>query len=209
MNWASQWYMNALVALGCLGVLAAVPSLLRVLPSLVQSLLWVKVHQRLCISPNLRISRDIVAASLFLPWVMLAARYSLHPLILQTSPIAAVGSSALLWLSFLLLRTLLNLMMRGRLSNDAYICTSTLPRTIFAAAVPVVLLTVGAMSFFGASDAAVRASILCESAVFYALCLVRRYQIFTQYRGYFSGFLYLCTLEFFPTGILVGSAAFF
>lgn len=47
--------------------------------------------------------------------------------------------------------------------------------------------------------------ILWTSVVFYALFLLRQFQVFTRNQGFLTAFLYLCALEFLPTALLVAS----
>lgn len=198
-----------MVALSCLLLMACLPGILDVMPMMLGSLIRNNPHIKLCESNNKSRHRDYAAMAMFLPVIMLSARYRLHPLIPDTNPMIAILVSAAIWASYILLRWGLNIFLRGRLSNEAWKVSATLPVTFFAVGSMTIFAILAVMGLAGAPEDLRRSVILWSGAVFYGISLIRRYQIFAHYRGYFSGFLYLCTLEFVPTGILVGGAALF
>lgn len=64
-------------------------------------------------------------------------------------------------------------------------------------------LTAGIISFTNIPDSAGRSILLYELAVMYLIALLRKSQILLSYCGPLTTFLYLCALEFIPTGALI------
>ena len=64
-------------------------------------------------------------------------------------------------------------------------------------------LTAGVISFTNIPDATGRSILLYELAVMYLIAILRKSQILLSYCGPLTTFLYLCALEFIPTGALI------
>jgi len=64
-------------------------------------------------------------------------------------------------------------------------------------------LTAGVISFTSIPDSAGRSILLYELIVMYLIALLRKSQILLSYCGPLTTFLYLCALEFIPTGALI------
>lgn len=64
-------------------------------------------------------------------------------------------------------------------------------------------LTAGIISFTNIPDSAGRIILLYELAVMYFIALIRKSQILLSFCGPLTTFLYLCALEFIPTGALI------
>ena len=69
--------------------------------------------------------------------------------------------------------------------------------------------TSGICSIFGAKDLTIRSVLLWESGLVFALFALRRSQILRNSCPELTTFLYLCTLELIPAGLLVASALVF
>ena len=65
------------------------------------------------------------------------------------------------------------------------------------------VLTAGIIAFTGIQDEVGRTVLLYELAVMYLIALLRKSQILLSYCGPLTTFLYLCALEFIPTGALI------
>lgn len=65
------------------------------------------------------------------------------------------------------------------------------------------VLTAGVISFTDIPDASGRSILLYELAVMYFVAIIRKSQILLSYCGPLTTFLYLCALEFIPTGALI------
>ena len=66
-------------------------------------------------------------------------------------------------------------------------------------------LTAGIIGFTDIPDAVGRTILLYELAVMYAVAVFRKSQILLSYCGPLTTFLYLCALEFIPTGALIAA----
>ena len=65
------------------------------------------------------------------------------------------------------------------------------------------VLTAGVIAFTGIPDDTGRRILLYELAVMYLVAILRKSQILLSYCGPLTTFLYLCALEFIPTGALI------
>ena len=65
------------------------------------------------------------------------------------------------------------------------------------------VLTAGIISFTGIPDDTGRSILLYELAVMYFVAIIRKSQILLSYCGPLTTFLYLCALDFIPTGALI------
>lgn len=81
--------------------------------------------------------------------------------------------------------------------------------TFFITATEFSFLLSAILSLFKTPYNSVRAVIIAVIAVLYLIFLVRKGQVLSQGCNFFQTFLYLCALEFLPTGILVASALVF
>ena len=68
------------------------------------------------------------------------------------------------------------------------------------------LPTVGILGLCGVDEAVIRLVVFVEITFFYALAVLRRGNILLSVCNPLTTFLYLCGLEFLPTGLLVASA---
>jgi len=64
-------------------------------------------------------------------------------------------------------------------------------------------LTAGVIAFTNIPDGTGRSILLYELAVMYLIAILRKSQILLSYCGPLTTFLYLCALEFIPTGALI------
>lgn len=65
------------------------------------------------------------------------------------------------------------------------------------------VLTAGVIAFAGVQDGTGRLILLYEVAVMYLVAILRKSQILLSFCGPLTTFLYLCALEFIPTGALI------
>lgn len=208
-EWYSLWPVSALAALSILIVIVALPAFLQVVPSAVGCVFRVRECQNLAHSVSQSRSRDYAAAAIFLPMVMAVAHYAVYPPLAGANPYVRILLSLALFVSYGLLKGVLSVVFRSSsMSSGSWKCALAIPRTFFLLMGVLAFPTVGVLEFLDLPPELTASVVRWEMAVSYALCLLRQLQIFIQYRGFFMGFLYLCALEIFPTGILIVSAVF-
>ena len=158
------------------------------------------------------IDRDALAAGMVIPFCLVAEKFSLY------SPGFTEGMKPDLHLTVLtgififycLFRNALFRMMRSpKISPKVYQTAGKAPLTFFIILTLLLVLMGGVLDFSGADPVGIRGAMLCVSAFIYGLLLLRKFQIFVSGCSFFTAFLYLCALEFFPTGVLVASAIIF
>lgn len=150
--------------------------------------------------------RDILALLAVLPVTVIASRFGMiDPEFLGSVPqswrtLAVLG----IVVSYLILRLLAYVSMRHRARRVSnYQAAHTATRNIFIVFALVLMLTVGILWMCGADDAGIRLAGIMEASVFYVIALWQKSQILGASCNPLSTFLYLCALEFLPTGLLI------
>lgn len=152
--------------------------------------------------------RNLLALTFLIPLVLFMYRYRLYsPSFLQVLDANAQMLAILgVVVVYLLLRQLLYVVLRPRRKKDDYQLAHRSAYTYFILLMLLVLPTVGVSALFGCNDLIVKLLIDVEVLIVYGLYLLRRAQFLAHFCNPFRTFLYLCALEFLPTGLLVLSA---
>jgi hypothetical protein len=149
---------------------------------------------------------------MILPFCLTATRFRLYnPRFLQGLDGAAyLGATIGIFAAYVLLRIFLDaLVLPSRKRKKGY---GIAIRCSYSFLIILTLLLLGAggiLTFVNVPEDAVRCTMLWLSGMTYALFIIRKTQIFAQSGSFFAGFLYLCALEFLPTGLLVVSGVIF
>lgn len=155
------------------------------------------------------ISRNRIYWILVVPFCILAASYRLYaPEFLSgLAPLPYFFAVCGIFAAYLGLRTALFRAVRGRKINaKAYKAAIHTFRTFFIIIATVLLAVSGVLEAVSADESLSKQILLYTGALLYAVLLIREVQIFRNYCSVLSAILYLCALEFLPTGILVASA---
>ena len=96
-----------------------------------------------------------------------------------------------------------------KMNGKTYKTACKASHTFFSILTLILLCMAGVMSFIDINAEVTKSAMLWVSATIYLLYIIRKYQIFISSCSFFSGFLYLCALEFIPTGAMVASAIIF
>lgn len=183
----------------------------RLLPELMRHVLTPRAVST--IESSVRTSRDrnLLTLSLLPAAVLLTWRYKLwSPDFLEEfSPGGAIGITSAVIVGYILLREIMDFVLRPRRSSDSFTYASRLPYTFLILAATLILPSTGILYAFGASDNAISLIIKIEISIVYLLMLLRRGQILSQNCASLTTFLYLCGLELLPTTILVVSSVIF
>lgn len=152
--------------------------------------------------------RDIFALVMVLPVTVAATRFGmiapafLDRLAPQWRTLAVLGMVAAYLLFRLFNYGSLRLRAR-RISN--YQVAHTATRNIFIMYGIVLLFTAGVLWLCGAGDAVIRVVCLAETAFCYVVAVLQKFQILGSSCNPLTTFLYLCALEFLPTGLLIAA----
>lgn len=187
--------------------LLLVGNFLSIIPHLADSIL--RARGSTTLEGSVRVSRDrnIIAMVFVIPAVIMLFRYRIYypDFMQEMTPTARLLATAGAVFAFVVLRHIIFLWLKPRRS-DAYVMSHRAGYSFFILLSLVAFLTVGILSIFDASDLTVRTFLLVEAILFYTMFFFRRVQILSTSCNPFTTFLYLCALEFLPTGLFVASA---
>ena len=187
-------------------------SFINILPYVLGSVTRPKLGRE--IEGSVRIARDrnFVALVFIIPFCIILTRYDifspdfLDPL----SPGARLLTVTAIFVGYLLLRLLTGFLLKPKNRRpDAYIASRRSAYTSFIAAMLLMLTTLGILVLFRTPESAIRIVLIVEMILSYILLLVRRSEILLSFCNPFSLFLYLCALEFLPTGLFAVTALLF
>lgn len=156
-------------------------------------------------------SRNEVALLAVIPSCMVAARYGLLPQLgsQQFTPEFKLAVTIAVFAGYVLLRVACNI--AGRLfipcNPAAYKTATNISRTFFTIAAVFAMATAGILASAGVSPETTRTVLLYETGAIYSIFLLRKSQIFANSCSLLYTILYLCMLEFLPTGVLIAAAA--
>ncbi len=203
---------NILALISFFIILLLLKTLVGVFPSLLACLIRWKESVNLDASVQLGRDRDIMALTMALPFCLTVCRFNLYaPGWMEGFGEAGrLGMITGIFSAFILLRKLLEHILQPKKMNPKTYRTACKSAHTFFSILSLLLLAAGgAMSFFDASEEAIKTAMLWISATIYLLFLLRKSQIFISSCSFFATFLYLCALEIIPTGALVASAIIF
>jgi len=196
---------SLMVAVSVLLFLLILRNFLNVLPYLSGGVLRARGSAVLEGSVKLSRDRNLVAAVLIIPAILVIYRYRLVEVSWfdTLSPDLKLLAVAGLFAAFLLLRYLLYRWFMPRRRYDDYQMAYRTGHTFFILLMLLVLATVGILSALGLPDVTVRTFLLIEAGVLYLLYLLRKGQILSTSCNPLTTFLYLCGLELLPASLLV------
>ncbi len=194
--WQSDPLMSVLIILSIILFLFSLNNILNILPCILKSLFNFKAG--ITIESGIQYSRprDMAALSLIVPFILLTDR-------LLPSGKGLVFCLAVIS-GYLAVRYLLFRMSSYRLyAEEHFVYSSKCVNNYFIILCILWLISLGIVTAFDIGPDAARQVILIESIVTYTLCIARRFHFLVSSHSGFSSFLYLCVLEFLPTGILI------
>ncbi len=182
---------------------------LDILPSIARCFTRWKENLNIDGSVQLARDRNIVAAILVVPFCLIVDRFGIwSPSLLEDMPhwagsLPVIGAA----LAYILIRHILVLALRPKRSHeDSYLSMHRSSFTWFIILCIITFLSVAALSLSGSAPETIRRVFLIETAVIYLLFIFSKLQISLSFCNPLSTFLYLCTLEILPTGLLIASA---
>lgn len=206
LTWSDFPVNTVLVVIATLLMFITLRIFLNIAPMLFDSLSRWKACVNIDASVQLKGDRNTLATIITLPIALVADRYGLLSASLMdkvpeawTSPVTL--AVIILWL---LVRHLLFYLCSIRAyRQETFRTAHTSFFNYWIIAGLLIVLTAGVISFTGISDSVGRTIVLYELAVMYLIAILRKSQILLSYCGPLTTFLYLCALEFIPTGALI------
>ena len=200
---------DILALISVLTVILLLNRLINIFPSLMACTLRWKESVNLEASVKHSLDRDMLAAAMFLPFCLAVERFDLYtPRFLSSlGPDLHLAVFIGIFLLYCILRTIVSKMLRPHKMNPKIYKTGGRASFTFFIILTLLLLIIGGiLNFIDTDPVIIRSAMLCVSIGIYTLFLLRKLQIFVSGCSFFTAFLYLCALEFFPTGVLVASA---
>ena len=212
LPWDSYALNMALIFLSVIIFIFQLRRILRIMPYLLEGLFRSK--KLIDLEDGMRLIRDrnSLVPNALLAMVLLSSAYGLYePDFLagfnggvRTLVIAGV------FCAFVLVRHVMIMMMsRYKLEGETYQLNNRIGNDFLILATVFSLLLAGILSVFNASPEMIRTALDYLLIFFYALFLFRRGQILSGSCSQLTAFLYLCTLEILPAGLLVASEILF
>ena len=198
--------ISALTAIILLG------RMVNIFPSLLACTIRWKESVNLEASVKHSLDRDMLSVAMILPFCLVVERFVLYSpsFMADFGPDLHLAVTIGVFLVYLLIRTMTAKMLRPRrMQPKTYRTAGRASFTFFIILTMILLAMGGLMSFIGTEETIIRNAMLCVSAFIYGLFILRKTQIFASGCSFFAAFLYLCALEFLPTGALVASAIIF
>ena len=203
---------NALALISVLLIIVMLKTIVGIIPSVVACLIWWKENINLESSVKLGRARDMSAVAMILPFCLTVFRFRLY----DPGFISVMTDDTRLWTLIgifviygLLRHAAMRLARPHKIPMKTYTAANKAAFTFFILLTLLLLAFGGIASFAGMSQESIKVTMLWLSALIYGVYLLRKLQIFASSCSIFTAFLYLCALEFVPTGILVVSGMIF
>lgn len=198
----------ALVSLFTLLLIIFMRNIINILPYLIDS--FTRARGSSDLEGSVRVSRDrnLIAMIFIIPFILLLYFYRIY----DPSFLSGMGDNMRLlligaiFIAYLLLRRLLLVIFAPHRVNDNYAMAEKAAYTFFILAGMIVLPTFGILYLLGVNDLTIKTVALAEISFVYLVFLLRKSQILSTFCSPLTVFLYLCALEFLPTGLYVASA---
>ncbi len=192
------------------GILLLRP-IVNVLPSLAGCLLRWKECLNMEDSMKLCRDRNVFAAFMTVPFLLVAAEYRLYnPDFLAGIDMPAyLGCICGVFLCYILIRLLAGVSVRKpKAGEKTFAAARKTSYSFFCIMAAAVLTAAGICSFSDISTEVTRHVLLYVLLVSYIIFIFRKFQIFRNCCSFLSSILYLCALEILPAAILIVPAVF-
>lgn len=207
--WGGEVAVQVAVLVAVASCMAWLGTFLSLIPSLTECIFRWKGNVNLEESVPRTRDRNNVAVALILPFCLVVSRFRVWP----PEASASLGDFAHLlaviaaFLGFILLRWLMRACLRPRrLHIERYGCATRCGRNYFIITCTSLLTIVGALALLGAEPLSIKKFCTTYILIGYTFFLLRKTEILISFCSPFKAFLYLCALEFAPTGALIGAA---
>ena len=201
-----------LALISILIIILLLKRLINIFPSLIACTMRWKESINLEASVKHSLDRDMIAAAMIMPFCLTVARFGIYApsFSLGLNENARIGTIIGVFSIYMLLRaTFVKGIKPRKMNKKTYKAAASSSYTFFIILTLTLLAMGGIMTFLNVAESSITSAMLWVSGGIYCLFLLRKLQIFLSAGSFFTAFLYLCALEFFPTGVLVASAIIF
>lgn len=206
--WSGMLSVRVLVVLCVVAFLLFAPDIIFIFPFIFDCVTRSKASASLEHSISTARVRDEVAVLMSVPFCLIADRFELYsPSFMDAvRPDLTVFCVMGVMLAYLLVRSFCFVVFRPlRQSAESLSTIRHIPYNFFIALVAVMLVTVAALGVFHVQDSLIKTVLLWETALFYLLSVYNIFHFLSLKCNIVATFLYLCALEFLPTGLLIAS----
>lgn len=200
---------DILAIISTVSVIILMRRLLNIYPSLLACIIRWKESINLEASVKHSLDRNMFAVAMIIPFCLVVYRFGIYsPAFMEgiNETFSLLIIIGIFGAYFALRRAMIRIMRPKKMNPKTYKAAICCAYTFFIILTLTLFFVGGIMALLKTDPIVTRTAIIWLSAIIYGIYIFRKTQIFTSSCSIFRGFLYLCGLEIFPTGVLVASA---
>lgn len=200
---------DILAIISTVSVIILMRRLLNIYPSLLACIIRWKESINLEASVKHSLDRNMFAVAMIIPFCLIVYRFGIYsPAFMEgiNETFSLLIIIGIFGAYFALRRAMIRIMRPKKMNPKTYKAAICCAYTFFIILTLTLFFVGGIMALLKTDTIVTRTAIIWLSAIIYGIYIFRKTQIFTSSCSIFRGFLYLCGLEIFPTGVLVASA---
>lgn len=200
---------DILAIISTVAVIILMRRLLNIYPSLLACIIRWKESINLEASVKHSLDRNMFAVAMIIPFCLIVYRFGIYsPAFMEgiNETFSLLIIIGIFGAYFALRRAMIRIMRPKKMNPKTYKAAICCAYTFFIILTLTLFFVGGIMALLKTDPIVTRTAIIWLSAIIYGIYIFRKTQIFTSSCSIFRGFLYLCGLEIFPTGVLIASA---
>lgn len=200
---------DILAIISTVSVIILMRRLLNIYPSLLACIIRWKESINLEASVKHSLDRNMFAVAMIIPFCLIVYRFGIYsPAFMEgiNETFSLLIIIGIFGAYFALRRAMIRIMRPKKMNPKTYKAAICCAYTFFIILTLTMFFVGGIMALLKTDPIVTRTAIIWLSAIIYGIYIFRKTQIFTSSCSIFRGFLYLCGLEIFPTGVLIASA---
>ena len=200
---------DILAIISTVSVIILMRRLLNIYPSLLACIIRWKESINLEASVKHSLDRNMFAVAMIIPFCLIVYRFGIYsPAFMEgiNETFSLLIIIGIFGAYFALRRAMIRIMRPKKMNPKTYKAAICCAYTFFIILTLTLFFVGGIMALLKTDPIVTRTAIIWLSAIIYSIYIFRKTQIFTSSCSIFRGFLYLCGLEIFPTGVLIASA---
>ena len=200
---------DILAIISTVSVIILMRRLLNIYPSLLACIIRWKESINLEASVKHSLDRNMFAVAMIIPFCLIVYRFGIYsPAFMEgiNETFSLLIIIGIFGAYFALRRAMIRIMRPKKMNPKTYKAAICCAYTFFIILTLTLFTAGGIMALLKTDPIVTRTAIIWLSAIIYSIYIFRKTQIFTSSCSIFRGFLYLCGLEIFPTGVLIASA---
>lgn len=200
---------DILAIISTVSVIILMRRLLNIYPSLLACIIRWKESINLEASVKHSLDRNMFAVTMIIPFCLIVYRFGIYsPAFMEgiNETFSLLIIIGIFGAYFALRRAMIRIMRPKKMNSKTYKAAICCAYTFFIILTLTLFFVGGIMALLKTDPIVTRTAIIWLSAIIYGIYIFRKTQIFTSSCSIFRGFLYLCGLEIFPTGVLIASA---